>query len=78
MVGVGGGGVSNKCLSVWLDSFLSQGYHRCLETGSYLLNYAACAQCGERDLEIRNHIVSVTEDEDELITLSTYVCYLLG
>ena len=48
----------------------------CLETGSYLLNYAACAQCGERDLEIKNHIV--TEDEDELITYQRmYVtCYV--
>ncbi|XP_070179586.1 protein Churchill-like isoform X2 [Littorina saxatilis] len=43
----------------------------CLETGSYLVNYAGCNECGGRDILIKNRIVS--EDEDELITFQ-HVC----
>ena len=45
----------------------------CLETGSYLLNYAACAQCGGKGLAIKNRVV--TEDEDELITYQRVYIY---
>ena len=76
VVGGGKGSVMNLItISVWLTPSCPKDT-MCLETGSYLLNYAACAQCGERDLEIKNRIV--TEDEDELITYQRmYVtCYV--
>ncbi|XP_025105280.1 protein Churchill-like [Pomacea canaliculata] len=44
----------------------------CLESGSYLLNYAGCQNCSAKDLQIMNRICT-EEDEEELITYQ-HVC----
>ncbi|XP_059353953.1 protein Churchill-like [Carassius carassius] len=42
--------------------------HTCLENGSYLMNFLACANCQQRDFVLISDRTMESEDDEELVT----------
>ncbi|XP_019642754.1 PREDICTED: protein Churchill-like isoform X1 [Branchiostoma belcheri] len=47
--------------------------HTCLESGSYLMNFASCAQCNKKEL-IKIHNKEEREEEQEQVITYQHLC----
>ncbi|XP_068683569.1 protein Churchill-like isoform X3 [Montipora foliosa] len=47
----------------------------CLESGSYLLNFASCKECGRREpLKVTDKVDEEDDDGEEMVTYKPDVC----